>query len=87
MRRQAAHRGQALFHFSFVNVAFLWTDSQAIVPASALGAATDFTNNMNAPYNCIGGSETQCLPPKCSGEWAGKCINTLGVPPAASWYP
>eukprot|EP00281_Chroomonas_sp_CCMP1168_P029873 CAMPEP_0206240032 /NCGR_PEP_ID=MMETSP0047_2-20121206/15717_1 /ASSEMBLY_ACC=CAM_ASM_000192 /TAXON_ID=195065 /ORGANISM="Chroomonas mesostigmatica_cf, Strain CCMP1168" /LENGTH=42 /DNA_ID= /DNA_START= /DNA_END= /DNA_ORIENTATION= len=42
---------------------------------------------MEAPYNCVGGSEQQCLPPKCFGEWGGHCIQQIGVPAADSWYP
>ncbi|KAJ1492223.1 hypothetical protein T484DRAFT_1881297 [Baffinella frigidus] len=38
----------------------------AIVPMQSLGAGPNVTNNMSAPHNCVGGSETSCIP-RCCG--------------------
>lgn len=46
-----------------------------IVPLSSLGVGPEFSNNMDAPYNCVGGSEQQCLPPKVSSGWDDETVS------------
>ncbi len=54
----------------------------AIVPANMLGVGPEISNNMEAPHNCIGGSEVQCIPRNCGPL----CYNPNGLAPPSSWY-
>ncbi|EKX35091.1 hypothetical protein GUITHDRAFT_155584 [Guillardia theta CCMP2712] len=62
----------------------------ALVPLSALGAGPEITNNMYAPHNCVGGSETSCLPSpgELSGMFADPSKAGMGytVPAPSHWY-
>ena len=48
-----------------------------------LGAGPEFSNNMSAPHNCVGGSEASCIPKNC-GAGCGSADG--GIPPPAKWY-
>jgi len=60
------------------------------VPLSQLGVGPEVSNNMEAPHNCIGGSEMNCLPPPsvAAGMFAdpSKMQNMGGVPSPSHWY-
>jgi len=63
----------------------------AIVPLSnMLGVGPEVSNNMEAPHNCIGGSEVNCLPPPevAATMFAdpSKMQNMDGVPAPSHWY-
>jgi len=49
-----------------------------------LGAGPEVYNNMMAPYNCVGGSEQQCIPQTCSYHCGG---GPVSVPHPDTWYP
>jgi hypothetical protein len=44
---------------------------------------TQFYNNMEAPNNCIGGSEQGCVPKGCGPHCGGGAVK---VPAPATWY-
>lgn len=55
-----------------------------------LGVGPEVSNNMEAPHNCIGGSEQQCLPGPAEASVIvmdpSKMYNGAGVPSPSSWY-
>eukprot|EP00961_Rhodomonas_salina_P055755 748797-Rhodomonas_salina.1 len=53
-----------------------------ILPMSALGVGPEISNNMEAPHNCVGGSEVQCIPQNCGPL----CYNPNGLTAPAHWY-
>eukprot|EP00286_Rhodomonas_abbreviata_P016174 CAMPEP_0181323128 /NCGR_PEP_ID=MMETSP1101-20121128/19609_1 /TAXON_ID=46948 /ORGANISM="Rhodomonas abbreviata, Strain Caron Lab Isolate" /LENGTH=68 /DNA_ID=CAMNT_0023431113 /DNA_START=28 /DNA_END=234 /DNA_ORIENTATION=+ len=58
----------------------------AIVPLSTLGVGPEISNNMEAPHNCVGGSEVSCIPanpPVGNPAYTGMGVT---VPAPAYWY-
>jgi len=53
---------------------------------TSLGVGPDFSNNMEAPHNCVGGSEQGCIPKNPPVYDASKTGMSSTLPAPASWY-
>eukprot|EP00961_Rhodomonas_salina_P089073 1198134-Rhodomonas_salina.1 len=52
---------------------------------TSLGVGPDYTNNMSAPHNCVGGSEQGCIPKNPPVGDPSKTGMTSTLPPPATW--